>query len=165
MKKKNISILQILKTDRLSILFIGLFTGPLCLLIIALISIHIFGCVPMKNGGYLLEHDLPAIIIIPLISIIPSIFGLVARYWYFRNIIESNIEVNSIVENVMLDDSQFKTIDIKITYEYFGKVYHSETRVLDGNISRSIRKGSSVTVLLNPQKPKQFIIADLYAGR
>jgi len=161
----TIKINSVLKKDRISLFCISCGIGVPGFFIIAFSFIKIFGFFPTHSGSFLTEKDFPFILIFTGISILIGLSGLLLRYQYFKKILKNTLSLKGRITEI--NKSKYfneygSALNLSINYEYLGKVFNKVKSVPDSNLPNVIRKGSEVTVLINPKKPKQFLIADLY---
>lgn len=155
----RIKLKSILKADKLFIIFFGAIFVPPGLFLLALVSVKIF-----RNTNI----EIPDFFIISCIGIAIGLLGTLYRYIYLKNILNNHVEVKGIIKRFFIIETEVGNYNnIEITYEYLGKVFNEVKSLLPGykisrNFSLKLKKDAEITVLINPKKPKQFLIADLY---
>ncbi len=161
--KLQIEIYKIFRSDNVVVFCYGTLIGLWILFLLVFGSITIFGNFITETGGSIKEDDLPWIITAALIGSILCLICMIFRYLYFRNILMKQVLVKGIIKKVFYNNYNY--IGFKFDYEYSDKIY-SRKKQMAGKykIPYHIKEGSTIGVLINPKRPKQFIIADLYTN-
>ncbi len=163
MEKRKINIYEILRTDQASKVFVGIFLGLLLVLIYVYGSIEIFGGYRTRSGGFVtFKKDAPFIISLHLTGGVICIIGILTRYIYFKNILTNQVLVKGVIKKLSYNKSN--QVYIEFSYFYNEHNYKKKKDIGGGNykISQAEKDGSDINILINKNKPGQFIIADLY---
>jgi hypothetical protein len=164
MSERKINFKSYLEKDRFSLWCIGLFTGLPALITFAVAIVKIFGHFQVGYVNFKDKH-IYSLLIFALVSTIFGLSGLLFKYFYLQNILSRKTTVIGFVK-IIYPSKYFNetgdSINIEITYKYSSQIINRVKSVPSGNIPHSIKQGSEVTLFINPKRPKQFIISDLY---
>ncbi len=162
MLKQKINILAIIKSDKVFVICFGVLLAFIIMFIIVIGSIEIFGGFTTESGGVITLKDMPFILTMTSAGTIVSSLGIIIRYLYFRDILKKSVLVKGFIKKKYFEKDD---VSILITYDYAGEIFLRKKQMAGKyKIPYHMKEGASIGVLINPKRPRQFIIADLYTN-
>jgi hypothetical protein len=81
------------------------------------------------------------------------------RYHRFRKFFTSGIEITGKIEGVGFNKERGA---IEVSYHYQGEDFNSRSPIFKSDLTKDLKSGKDVALVINPVKPKKAYIKDLY---
>lgn len=149
---------RILKNDYPSLLMLILIGIMWVLAIVG----AVFGYLPKRRGGGVVEVDSTMMIIMIVIAgVITILFGWLAskRIGDIRRVITTGIEVKGRVQSIGFIKDRGR---VEYDYEYDAKSYHAGNAIWKNRETTKLQDGDEIILIVDPDKPSRAFIASLY---
>ncbi len=142
--KDQIKLSKLITNDYL--IFAGVLTGVL------LLAICIYGLIATVNENITIAYVFGGIAI-------ASIVFSCARFFVLVNRVKKSVEVQGVVTSIYFYRSRGR---VSLSYTFEGTLIQSGSSVVRNAKSRMIKPKQTLNLIINPDKPKQAMIIDLF---